>query len=436
MKPQDHPAVSAAPPCSKDPGEEMPGLRKLLDDYLVMYALRDDRLTTYFSDNFSGFTGGGDFLVKDNASWVAITRQDFAQVSNALRVELKDVSIQSLSETVAVATSFFTIHLPIKDHILSRETARLVLIFRKEAAGWKIAHSSISIPYQGVRAGEVYPLKDLADRNRFLEEQVAERTAQLSAANASLHRTNEELARESAGHERTERQLQESLASRTHELREATGAALRAGADEEDRIGRELHDSLCPELIGLARHAETLADGSGLPDDLRVQLRALATQAGTAVRRARNLSHLLARPDFAHANFSELLHAQLDHLEKTLDLTCELALDDAFPALDPERTGHLIRIVGEAVTNAARHGCAKRVWVDCVRQGDRATVSISNDGQPLPAALTPGLGLRQMRMRADLLEAKFSLGTGQAGGVVAELSFSTSSDNPAVPDKP
>jgi hypothetical protein len=40
-------------------------IRQLFDDYLRMYSSRDDRLTTYFSEDFSGFTGGGDFLVKD-----------------------------------------------------------------------------------------------------------------------------------------------------------------------------------------------------------------------------------------------------------------------------------------------------------------------------------------------------------------------------------
>src|SRR5512141_1146129 len=143
-------------------------IRFLFDDYLRMYSSRDDQLTAHFSDDFSGFTGGGDFLVKDREEWVAITRQDFAQVKEPLRLELKDVALQSLAETIAVATCFFTIHLPIKDHILSRETARLVLIFCKEASGWKIAHSSISIPYYLVREGEVYPMKELLDRNQLL----------------------------------------------------------------------------------------------------------------------------------------------------------------------------------------------------------------------------------------------------------------------------
>src|SRR5690349_9463909 len=139
-------------------------LRALLDDYLRKYAGRDDRLTGLFSEDFSGFTGGGDFLVKDRAAWVSITRQDFAQVRDPIRLELKDVKLQLLAETIAVATTFFNIHLPIPDHPLSRETARLVLIFRKESSGWRISHSSISIPDHLVRDGEVYPLKELVAR--------------------------------------------------------------------------------------------------------------------------------------------------------------------------------------------------------------------------------------------------------------------------------
>lgn len=182
-------------------------IRQLFDDYLQMYAGREDRLTTYFSEDFSGFTGGGDFLVKNREEWVAITRQDFAQVKDPIRIELKDLAIQSLADTIAVATGFFNIHLPIKDHILSNEVARLVLIFRLESAGWKISHSSISIPYPLVREGEVYPMKELVDRNQFLENLVSERTAQLSESNDNLRQTNEELANEIEKHKQTEMAL-------------------------------------------------------------------------------------------------------------------------------------------------------------------------------------------------------------------------------------
>jgi len=163
-------------------------IRSLFDDYIEMYAARDDRLTGRFSGNFSGYTGGGDFLVKDRAEWQKITRQDFAQVPGRLRIEMLDLSLQDLSDEVVVVNAFFHIHLPVPDQILSRETARLVLIFRLEDGEWMIVHSGISIPYPLVQSGEVYPLKTLHERNSQLETLVEERTRELEEANAKLER--------------------------------------------------------------------------------------------------------------------------------------------------------------------------------------------------------------------------------------------------------
>lgn len=159
-------------------------IRALFDEYIEMYASRDDRLTARFSENFSGYTGGGDFLVKDRDEWVNITRQDFSQVRERIRIEMLDIATQDLSDDVVVVTGFFHIHLPVPDHILAREVARLVLIFRREGEDWKIVHSGISIPYHLVQDGEVYPLKSLRERNRALEALVEERTRALHESEA------------------------------------------------------------------------------------------------------------------------------------------------------------------------------------------------------------------------------------------------------------
>jgi len=168
------------------PTERHKQIRALFDDYIALYAARDDRLTSRFSENFSGYTGGGDFLVKDRDEWIKITRQDFAQVNGQLRIEMLDLSLQDLCAEVVVVTAFFHIHLPIPEHILSRESARLVLVFRQEGTDWKIVHSGISIPYYLVRAGEVYPIDGLRERHRELEALVDQRTQALLAANDKL----------------------------------------------------------------------------------------------------------------------------------------------------------------------------------------------------------------------------------------------------------
>ncbi|MHB8121693.1 MAG: ATP-binding protein [Desulfuromonadaceae bacterium] len=179
-------------------------IRQLFDDYIRMYSSRDDELTSHFSEDFSGITGSGDYLIKDREAWITVTRQDFAQVKDPINIELKDLAIQLLADTIAVATSTINIHLPIEEHVLSRKIVRLVLIFRDEPTGWKISHCSYSVSFGVAGEDEIFPLKDLEERNRFLEEQVAERTAQLSEANAKLQRTNEVLAIEIAEHKQAE----------------------------------------------------------------------------------------------------------------------------------------------------------------------------------------------------------------------------------------
>jgi diguanylate cyclase (GGDEF)-like protein len=168
------------------PSERQQLIQSLFDEYIEMYASRDERLTARFSDNFSGYAGGGDVLIKDREQWSRITRQDFAQVPGRLRIEMLDLSMQDLSDEVVAVTAFFHIHLPLADLILSNETARLVLIFRLEGEDWKIVHSGISIPYHLVQDGEVYPLKGLQLHNKELEALVDERTKALEEANFKL----------------------------------------------------------------------------------------------------------------------------------------------------------------------------------------------------------------------------------------------------------
>lgn len=159
-------------------------IRALFDDYLEMYAGRDERLTRHFSENFSGYTGGGDVLVKGRLAWEEITRQDFAQVPGRIRLELLDLSLQDLSEDIVLATAFFHIHLPVPDPAFSQEVARLVLLFRHEGSDWKIVHNSYSIPDRLVYDGEVYPMQALREQNKALEALVAERTQALYESEA------------------------------------------------------------------------------------------------------------------------------------------------------------------------------------------------------------------------------------------------------------
>jgi signal transduction histidine kinase len=220
---------------------------------------------------------------------------------------------------------------------------------------------------------------------------------------------------------RTERQLHELLASRTEEWQRATTTALHAAEEEQTRIGRLLHDTLCQDLIGFRRTADAIAETSDTANSTR--LKALGTDLADANRRARELAHLLEGPDLVHNSFEDALDATVQHLERTFGLTCEVTIDPTFPPFDREHGRHLLRIIREAIGNGARHGKARHVWVDLLASRDRLSVTIANDGAPPPPpeALTEGLGSRQMRMRAALLGGTISLRPGTDGGAALEL---------------
>ena len=161
-------------------------IRSLFQEYIEMYASRDGRLTSHFSDNFSGYAGSSDVLITDKAEWIRITRQDFAQIPERIDIEMLDLSLQDLAEDVVAVTAFFHIHLPTPEEILSNETARLVLVFRHEKTAWKIVHSGISIPYGLAHDDEIYPMSRLEKRNVELEQVINVRTKELADANRLL----------------------------------------------------------------------------------------------------------------------------------------------------------------------------------------------------------------------------------------------------------
>jgi PAS domain S-box-containing protein len=176
---------------------------------------------------------------------------------------------------------------------------------------------------------------------------------------------------------------------------------------ERRRIARDLHDEALQDLT----HALALAQGAGSSDGADALVPALK-RVGGQLRGAiydLRLEEQEGRP----------LRAQLEALVALHDAMaadCDIELDmlEGTPTTSLGRPGvELLRIVGEALTNARRHSGAGHVRVKTWGSEHEVRVEVADDGVGFdPAAAPPregGTGIKGMGERAALIGADLTI---------------------------
>lgn len=202
------------------------------------------------------------------------------------------------------------------------------------------------------------------------------------------------------------------LTSREAELQQATKEALVAAESEAARIGQDIHDSLCQDLIGLSRMAESAMPchvGSG-PSCCEVLPR-IRESAARMAGMARAYSHDLTLHELEVQCLPEALETLARRSNLLFHREIETNISDDLDFLTSEQSIHIYRIIREALANAIKHANAAHIWIDLVLEARHLAISVSNDGALLPDAAVrrDGLGMRQMKMRARLLGGELSL---------------------------
>jgi signal transduction histidine kinase/FixJ family two-component response regulator len=241
---------------------------------------------------------------------------------------------------------------------------------------------------------------DLRRAHDELETRIQQRTAELKTANDKL---------------------QASISERKrleHELLEIT-------EKERRRIGLDLHDDLGQKLSGIALMIK------GLELRLVKQDATIAKEAGKihslvqqAMSHASDLAHDLATLDRKGSDLPAALKDLADHARELFSITCRFKVDGEIPPLEPHTVGELYKIAQEAVTNAIKHGKAKKVGISLANGSERLVLTIQNDGLPFPdlQSHSTGMGLRIMNYRASLIGASLEVkGIGKGTRVTCSM---------------
>lgn len=203
---------------------------------------------------------------------------------------------------------------------------------------------------------------------------------------------------------------------------------------EQRRIGQDLHDGLCQHLAAIELMSQILEQ------KLSAKSKAAAkrvSEISKQVREAISQTRLLARGLSPVAIESEGLMYALtelaDYTGKMFHVTCSFDCEEPVLVHDHVAATHLYRIAQEAISNAIRHGHAKKITISLMETGQQATLAIRDNGSGLPpdSAKGKGMGLRIMRYRAAMICGLLTVQRDVTGGTSVICSIQ---NDPALKD--
>lgn len=190
---------------------------------------------------------------------------------------------------------------------------------------------------------------------------------------------------------------------------------------ERQRLARDLHDTVkqkafalnlqlatARRLLGDAPGAERLEQAQRLTQQIQQELAQILDEM---------------RGSDAELPFIERLRARAIEWSHTSGIAPGFDLDD-LPPLAPPLEESLLRIVDEALANVLRHAGATRLDIALRRETDRVRLTIVDNGRGIAIDHVSGMGLSNMRGRAEALPGgRFELDAPAGRGTRIAVSF-------------
>ncbi len=191
----------------------------------------------------------------------------------------------------------------------------------------------------------------------------------------------------------------------------ATRSLLSETARDQERLrmSRELHDVAGHKLTALKLNLHHLAKNQGLGDN--EQLNLATSLAGELLEDLRGVVRQLRQND--GIDLAKGVHQLTEPLPRP---QVELNLDPDLRIPRAEQAETVLRVIQEGLTNAARHGRARRAWLLLACEEGQLILRLEDDGR-LQWPLTPGNGLSFMRERLTELNGDLELARSPRGGL-------------------
>ena len=285
----------------------------------------------------------------------------------------------------------------------------------KREGGWKgerlRALTSVPLEHNGAVLGAL----NLGSRGYYEippQTRVVIETIAAQAAGAIVRIRAEESLRESEAHLR-------KLVTERFRLE---AEILEISDREKARIGHDIHDGLCQQLVGAAFDANSLQQtlkSQGRPESAAA--RTIYSLLDEAITESRRVSRGLYPVRLETEGLASALQELASTTSERFKVRCTFEACAEGPDCGSTAATHLYRIAQEAVNNALKHSGAKNIRIDFTKSEDSIDLQIKDDGKGIKegAPRGCGMGLHIMDYRARSIGGSLRIHGDGAGTTVS-----------------
>jgi len=172
---------------------------------------------------------------------------------------------------------------------------------------------------------------------------------------------------------------------------------------EQARIGQDVHDGLCQQLVSVAFDANSLerALAASGREDARL-VRRIVTALDEAITESRRVSRGLCPVRLEREGLVPALKDLAEHAAGRLGRSCRCEANTEVEDCDTATATHLYRIAQEAVNNAMKHSEASDLSVRLMETEGWLDLTVEDNGKGIGARSKGGcgMGLHTMEYRA------------------------------------
>lgn len=190
------------------------------------------------------------------------------------------------------------------------------------------------------------------------------------------------------------------------------------GATERRKIGQDIHDDLCPHLIGTEVMSKILLKKLKDENSKTLQFAGkIRTLIKEAIRKSRGMARGLCPVFLVDRGLEAAIEELAANTEEVYNLACSFEGKGHLSFEDSTDVIHIFMIIQEAVSNAVRHAEAGSIVIRQERVDDQVQIVIEDDGIGISSQNDAiGMGLKIMRYRAERIGAELTVQPGDHAG--------------------